>query len=379
VSIVSEVLFVRRMRALGAMLVAAMLVAGLGACGERQAPGPAAPATPAAIPVSVIEASPRRVPVAIDVVGQASGSREIEVRARVSGILERRLYEEGSAVRAGAELFQIDRRPFEITLDQARANLQQAQARRDQARREAQRLKPLADERAVSRKESDDAASLLEQSEAALALAEAQVRDATLNLSYTSVTAPIGGVSGRSLRSEGTLVSAGTDSALLTTVVQTDPVWVLFSVSQGEYEVIRAAGKLARVQLLKADGTPARASGRINFTASTVDARLSTVQLRGEFANADRQWLPGQFVRVRVLAGEQTAFLVPQSAVVQNELNRTVWVIDAAGKAASRVVKTGAWSGADWVVTGGLSTGDRVIIDNLMKLRSGTAVQPQSR
>jgi membrane fusion protein (multidrug efflux system) len=154
---------------------------------------------------------------------------------------------------------------------------------------------------------------------------------------------------------------------------------VLFSVTQSEYERIRSAGPRARVKALDAAGVPGAATGVINFSASTVDARLSTVQLRASFPNAQRQWLPGQFVRVRVLAGEQQAILVPQQAVSQGELNRSVWVVGAEGKATPRVVQTGVWAGANWVITGGLEPGDRVIIDNLIKLRPGVPVQPVSR
>ncbi len=364
----------------GLVIASACLLAGCGERGAGQgANGATQGAAPAPMPVTVLEARRESVPLTVDAVGQALGSREIEVRARVSGILEKRAYREGASVEAGAALFSIDRKPFEIVQAQARANLLQALARRDQARREAMRLKPLAEERAISRKEADDAQSLLDQYEAAVAQAEAQVKDAELNLSYTSVTAPISGITGRALRSEGTLVSAGGDSALLTTLVQVDPVWVLFSVSQAEYQRIRSAGGRASVKLLNAGGLPGPAVGTINFSASTVDARLSTVQLRATFPNPVGEWLPGQFVRVRVLAGEQQAFLVPQQAVSQGELNRSVWVVGPDDKAVSRVVQTGVWSGANWVITGGLEPGDRVIVDNLIKLRPGVPVQPVSR
>ncbi len=356
----------------GSAVTFSMLVAG---CGQSPSQGPAIAAPPPAVDVTVLAAHRQAIPVAIDAVAQAFGSREVEVRARVNGILEKRVYDEGTVVAAGAELYRIDRIPYEITLAQARANLLLVQARQVQARREAARLKSLADERAISRKEFDDASSALDQSEAVLAQVAAQVREAELNLSYTSVTAPISGVSGRSLRSEGTLVTASNDSALLTTIVQVNPIWVLFSVSQAEYEQIHAVGTRARVTLLRADGSSHATVGRVNFTASTVDPKLSTVQLRAEFANPSLQWLPGQFVRVRVLAGEQTVVLVPQQAVVQGELEKSVWVMSAEGKATPRVVKAGNWSGSQWAILAGLNDGDLVIVDNLIKLRPGTAVQ----
>jgi membrane fusion protein (multidrug efflux system) len=299
----------------------------------------------------------------------------VEVRARVSGIVQKRLYQEGDTVRADAQLFQIDRAPFEIALTQAKAALEQERAKNEQSRRESSRLKQLAAEKAISQKEYDDATSTLKQSEATLMSAEAKVREAELNLSYTAVSAPIGGVTGRAQRSEGSLVTAGTDSALLTTISQTDPIWVRFSFSETEYEQLRAAPKKAEVRLVRPDRSVLVANGRLNFTASTVDARLGTVQLRAEFANPGLALLPGQFVRAQVLAGERDAFLVPQTAVLQNDQGRFVWAAGAEGKAVAKPVETANWSGKDWVILKGLANGDKVIVDNLLRVRPGMAVQ----
>jgi membrane fusion protein (multidrug efflux system) len=343
----------------------------------KSAGGP--PGAGAPVSVTVLKMEPKQVPILIDTVGRTEGSREVEIRARVSGILQKQSYAEGNPVRAQAKLYQIDSAPFEIALAQVQAALAQERARNEQATREAARLQGLIAQRAISQREADDAATQLKLSNAALLSAETRVREAELNLSYTTVTAPISGVTGRTLRSEGSLVSAGTESSLLTTLTQTDPIWARFALSESEYALLRgAAGRRAEVRLSLPEGSaPARqqGKGRINFAASTVDARLGTVQLRAEFANPNLALLPGQFVRVQVVAGSKEAFLVPQTAVMQGEQGRFVWTVGAEGKAAPRPVQTANWIGADWVITGGLKPADTVIVDNLLRLRPGTPVQ----
>ncbi|MCW7539584.1 efflux RND transporter periplasmic adaptor subunit [Aquabacterium sp. A7-Y] len=350
----------------------------MSACGDKPqaeghggAPGGAMPA----MPVSVRNVKLQAVPVTLEAVGQAEGSKEVEVRARVSGLIERQLYQEGERVKAGAALYQIERAPFEIALQQARANLGQQNAQLEQARREAQRLKPLAEQQAVSQREYDDAATSVRLAEAAVAQAQAQVREAELNLSYTAVTAPITGISGRSQKSQGSLVTPGSDS-LLTSITQTDPIWVRFSFSEAEQSQLRGARK-AEVRLLDAGGKPVAAQGKLNFAGSTVDPRIGTVQLRAEFPNPGLDVLPGQFVRAQVVAGEQQAFLVPRAAVMQTDQGTLVWTVRD-GKAAPAPVEVAGWSGGDWVVRKGLKEGDQVILDNLMKLRPGAPVSPQA-
>ncbi len=329
--------------------------------------------TPPALAVSAMRMAPQRVPVALDTVGQAEGSREVEIRARVSGILEKRLYTEGTPVKAGQTLFVIDRAPYEIAAAQAQAALAQERARQEQAQREAERLKPLATSRAISRREYEEAVSTFKQSSAAIQGAEAKIAEAKLNLSYTNVSAPIGGIASRAIRSEGSLVSANTD--LLTTLTQVNPIWVRFSLAESDFERIRGKSKNIRVNILDRDGSVAAGKGKINFLGSTVDPKLGTVQLRAEFSNAGMQWLPGHFLKVQILAGEQEAFLVPQTAVTQTEQGHMVWLAED-GKAQPRIVKTANWVGSDWIVTDGLKSGDTVIVDNLMKLRAGAAVAP---
>jgi membrane fusion protein (multidrug efflux system) len=348
----------------------------LAACTRGDAQQKPAAAAPAAVTVNAIKVAPRAVPVEFESVGRTEGSREVQVRARVSGILEQQLYTEGDTVEAGAPLFRIERAPFEIELAQARAALAQERARAELAQQELERLKGLADRRAISRKEADQAASTLKQSAAAVQMSQARVRQAKLNLSYTSVAAPIGGISGRAQQSVGSLVSPNADSALLTTLTRADPIWVRFALSEAEYSRLRGnEGKTIEVKIELADGRRYPEAGRLNFASSSVDASLGTVQMRAEFANPSLQVLPGQYVKVRVVSGSQEAIVVPQTAIMQNEGGRFVWTVNAEGKAAPRQIKVGNWLGADWVVLEGLSAGDTVILDNLIRLRQGAAVQ----
>jgi membrane fusion protein (multidrug efflux system) len=327
----------------------------------------------------LVTVAPRSVPIRFDIVGQVEGSKQVEVRARVSGILVKQFYREGDPVRGGAPLFEIDRAPFEVALAQAQGQLAQATAQLQQGRREEARLKPLVADRAVSRKEYDDATSTLQFAQAAVQLADASVRQAQLNLSYTNVTAPVAGISGRAEHSIGTLISTDAAGSLLTTINQLTPIWVRFSLAEADLAKL-PGGHIARatapeVQLVLPDGSLYPTKGRLNFAATAIDTRLGTQQLRAEFDNPREQLLPGQFVTVRVAAGQRdNVFLVPQTAVVQTEKENLVFVVDGQGKAQARPVKTGDWIDADWVIISGLQAGDRVIVDNLLKVQPGTAV-----
>ncbi len=206
------------------------------------------------------------------------------------------------------------------------------------------------------------------------------MRQAELNLSYTDVTAPVSGVSGRAARSEGSLVSAGTDS-LLTTINQVDPIWVRFSLSESDLDKLPqrrlVRGAKTEVSLVLPDGTHYPDKGRLNFAATQIDPKLGTQQLRAEFDNPKVQLLPGQFVRVHLVAGmRDNVFLVPQTAVMEAEAGYMLFVMDKDNKAALRPVQLGDWIGSDWMVLGGLAAGDRVIVDNLLRLRPGVTVSP---
>lgn len=342
---------------------------------------------PAAMPppeVTAIAVEPQEIAVSREYVGQTEGSRDVEVRARVTGILLEREYREGTTVTPGAPLFRIDPAPFQAAVAQARAEVGSAVAREAQARREAERLKPLIAQRAVSQREYDDAMSNLEIARANLELARARLRAAELDLGYTRVTAPIGGISSRAVKSEGSLVVANGDS-LLTRVTQVDPIRVNFSLSENErLRIARetAAGRLVLpadgaldVEMLLADGTTYQHRGRVDFSDARFDTATGTLDLRAEFPNPEQQILPGQFVRVRVNGGVRpSAILVPQRSVLDGPQGKFVYVVKD-GKAEARPVQVGDWHGKQWVVQEGLDAGEAVIVDGVVKVRPGAPVR----
>ncbi|MBK7417053.1 MAG: efflux RND transporter periplasmic adaptor subunit [Dechloromonas sp.] len=348
-----------RRTALSLIIVASTL----SACSDSK---PAGPPPMGPMPVTVLEVQPQKIPTSIEIMAQTEGARETEVRARVGGILVKRLYQEGETVKAGQALFQIDRSSYEIALSEARA-------KSDQASREMKRLKSLIESKAISQKEYDDAASNN-------AIAQAALRQAELNLAWTTVTAPVAGTTGRAAKSEGNLVTVGSDS-LLTSIYQLNPMWVRFSLGESDLAKFpggRVSAKdVTGVQLVMANGTIYGKPGKLNFLATNIDTTLGTQALRAEFSNPDSQLLPGQFVRIRLLTGERDGvFLVPQSAVLQTEQGALVMLAGEGDKVTPRPVQAGEWLGKDWVILGGLKAGDKVIVDNLMKLRPGAPVAP---
>lgn len=326
---------------------------------------PAGPKGP--LPVSVIEAQPTNIPNVLEITAQAEGAKETEVRSRVNGILLKRLYEEGSPVEAGQPLFQIDPESFKITLEEA-------QARAKQTAREAARLKLLFSKQAVSRKEFDDATSLNE-------IAQATLKTAQLNLKWTTVTAPVSGISGRSLRSEGNLISNAGDAGLLTSIYQINPIWVRFGLSSSDTAQL-PGGRLdpkqrTRIELLLPNGRVYPEQGKLNFQSTFIDPKLGTQLMRAEFPNPNSEILPGQFLRIRVTTGmQENVFLVPQAAVVQSERGFMVWTVGPEGKVVPTPIKVGKWSGKNWIVLSGLKAGDRVVTDQLIKIRPDTVVKP---
>jgi membrane fusion protein (multidrug efflux system) len=329
-----------------------------------------------ALPVTVLEVNPTTVAITGEAVGQTEGAKEVEVRPRIGGILLKRKYNEGSAIKAGQSLFLIDPEPYKIALSQAKAQLDQSIARAEQAEREKKRLEGLIDSQSISQRDFDNATSDEAFSIAAVSQARANLKQAELNLSYTNVTAPVDGISGRFQFSEGALVSANT--SLLTTLVQINPIWVRFSFSDNE---LKALGGLlneknvGEVSLVLPDGSEYSKKGKINFAASQIDPTLGTQQLRATFENNEKQILPGQFVRVRVTSGKKDGvFLVPQLAVLNSDQGRFVFVVNEKNQANPRPVVTGEWKGQDWVILNGLKSGDKVIVNNLIKARPGMPV-----
>ena len=363
-----------------------LLAATLAACGKGQGEGPGGPGGMfgGPVPVAIVEAKAEAVPVLMEYTAQTAGSREVEVRARVTGILEKRNYVEGGPVKAGQSLFTIDPAPFQAALARADADVAAAQARLDQARRNAARLKPLVESKAVSQKEFDDAVSAESIAAADLLAAQARQREARLNLEYTRVESPISGMTSRALRSEGSLVS-GPD-VLLTTVTQTDPIHVIFGISDNEQLKLRqevAAGKLTlpkdgkfQVVVKLADGSEFKREGRMDFTDVRINPNTGTSEARAELPNPGGVLHAGQFVRVQLKGATRTAAVkLPQRAVLEGPQGKFVFVVGAENKAEIRPVQVAEWSGTDIVVTDGLKAGDKVIVDGVLKLGPGAPVQ----
>ncbi len=340
---------------------------------------PAEQPAPPPLTAAVMTAEVTPVPQQVKVSGQVDGTREVEVRARVTGILLTQSYREGEFVKAGELLFKIDPAPYEIALSLAKAQLAQEQARAEQATAEAKRQATLLSQNAASAKEAGDAQLLADSATAAKEVAAAKVKSAELDLSYCEVRAPIDGYAGRLLRSEGSLVTPGADG-LLTTLVQRDKVWVRFGISEQEFTRVfagdAAIANQAKVTVTLANGVKVNELGKINFVSAQVDPRLGTIQMRAEFDNATNTLIPGQFVRVDLMGQTiTTAVTVPASCLLQSSQGRFVYVLNAEGKAQMVPIQIAQIQGPDAVVSAGLKAGDRVIIDNIQKIRPGNPVQ----
>lgn len=338
---------------------------------------PEAPSVPPTPPkVSVLSVAPVRVRQAVLAPAVVEGVREVEVRARVTGILQTVDYREGARVRAGDVLFRIDPAPYEAAASLARAQLAQEAARASQAVAEAARQDKLHAQKAASEKDRLDAASARDAALAARDAAAARLRLAELDLGYCEVRSPVDGVAGRRLRTEGTLVNPAGPDGLLTTVVSSDQVWVRFGIPEADHARLfggNAAGASgAEVRLTLADGSEHPVGGQVDFSSPEVDARFGNVQLRARFDNAKGGLMAGQFVRARVTGRPVEGFLVPQTALIQTPQGRAVFVLGAGDVVEARIVRLGDVQGADVAVLSGLKAGDRVVLDQLQKLRAGS-------
>lgn len=362
-----------------ALTLAGLVLAGCGGSGEGQDPGAFPPPQ-----VTVVTVAPRTVAVPYELTGRVEGSREVEVRGRVAGILLKRTYDEGRPVKQGQTLFLIDPAPYKAEAQAAEASLAEQKALRSRAERDVARIEPLLAARAASRKDYDNAVSDVEQARAAQQSAEARLVQAKLNLAYTNVAAPISGLSSRAERSEGSLVTPG-ENSLLTRISQVEPIWVRFSLPDQTQLALRK-GIAARtmtspdsdrleVELVLADGTVHPERGKVNFADSLIDTATGSVDRRAELPNARGTLVPGQFVRVRLLGIERPdAILVPQRAVQQGQQGKYVFVVGGDGNAEARPVQVGDWVGQDWVIESGLKAGERVIVDGTVKVRPGAPV-----
>ena len=366
----------------GAATVAA-LAAFLSACGAAESQ----PHNGQGMPppeVTAVTVARRDLPVDFEYVGQTAGAREVEIRARVTGILLARNYREGAAIAAGQSLFTIDPAPFEAARARAEADVASALARLEQAQRNVARFKPLREANAISQKDYDDALSAEAIAEADLKGARARLTEAKLNLGYTRVESPIDGIAGRALRSEGNYVTG--PSVLLTTVSQIHPIHVLFGISDDERLKLNREQQAGRLVLPKngqfevtvklAENSVYARTGRLTFTDVRISGQTGTSEARAELPNPDGLLHPGQFVRV-VLTGARRpgAMLVPQRAVLEGPQGKFVYVVNAESKAEPRPVEVGDWHGDSWIVTAGVKPGERVIVDGVMKIGPGAPVR----
>ena len=338
-----------------------------------------------AIPeVSVMVTEPRDIPISPVFVGKTASSRRIEIRSRVEGFLERRLYKEGTMVKEGDVLFQMDRKPFEAQLGAATAELAQQQARLTNAEANLARVKPLAEQNAVAQKELDDAIGMYRSSAASVEAANAKVMQAELDLGYTDIYTPVTGVSSFARKREGSYIGLGED-ALLTYVAQIQPMWVEFSVSENQLFKSRAdrssglvkapKGKEYEVEIEMADQSIYPYRGKITFADASLSEETGTFLIRAEIPNPEKMLRPGQFVRARLHGGlRPQAILVPQRAVQQAAQGSFVWVIEE-GKTKFQPVKTGPWHGDDWFIEAGLEGGEQVVVDGALTIRPGIEVK----
>ncbi|MDQ2639953.1 MAG: efflux RND transporter periplasmic adaptor subunit [Pseudomonadota bacterium] len=363
----------------GLLLLASLLAA----CGSNAPPPPAAMAPE----VAVITLAPRQVELSTVLPGRTSAYRVAEVRPQVDGIVLRRLFTEGAEVRAGEPLYEIDSAPYRAALLRAEAALASAEAQLQAARLLAGRYAPLQERGVVSKQEYDNAVATDKSAEAAVASAKAALETARIDLAYTQVRAPISGRIGRSVVSEGALVTRNQQQPLAT-VAQLDPIYV--DVTQSSAELLRLqrefdAGRLqregkqkARVMLQLEDGTGYAQSGTLQFSEVMVEAGTGSVLLRAVFPNPARTLLPGMFVRATLPQGSSSqALVVPQAGVSRNARGEpTVLVVDAENKLSERVIQVSRAVGSDWLVDGGLDAGERVVVDGLQRVRAGITVTP---
>ena len=361
-------------------LLAATAALLLSACGKEQGGPPPPPE------VSVITLKPRAVEITDQLPGRTTAFRVAEVRPQVTGVVQKRLFAEGTEVKAGAQLFQIDAGSYRAALSSAEAALKRAEAQAVTAKLLAERYAPLIAANAVSKQENDEAIAASARAEADVASARAAVDAARINVVYTQVLSPISGQIGRTLVTEGALVTSG-QQAPLATVQQLDPIYV--DITQSSTEMLRLQRQLANGELVKDDNNLAEVSltledgsvyperGRLKVSEASVDPSTGSVLLRAVFPNPRRELLPGMFVRAQLTQGTRAAALmVPQRGVAHNPRGEaTVLIVDKDEKVAERVVTADRAIDDEWLITAGLAAGDRVIVDGLQKAKPGSPVK----
>ena len=376
-----------RARGLGLTVLATALL--LAACGAKEG-APAGGGGGRSMPpaeVGVLVVAPQSVALQTELPGRVSPVRVAQVRARVNGVVLKRLFQEGSEVKAGQTLYRIDAAIYQAAVDSAQAALGKAQANLTQTAAQAERYKPLVEANAVSKQEYINVVAANQQAEADLASAKASVQSARINLDYATVRAPISGRIGQSLVTEGALVSQ-TEATQLAVIQQTNTVYVNFTQSTSDVLRLRkalaarqlrdAGNGAAAVRIVLEDGSELPRTGKLLFTDLTVDATSGQITLRAEVPNADGLLLPGQYVRVRLSQAELPAgILLPQQAVTRSNTGDSVLVVGADGKPMPRQVKIGSNQNGNWVVLSGLQAGEQVIVEGFQKMMvPGAPVKP---
>ncbi len=374
-------------RACRAACIAVPVALALAACGAKTDQAPATPGgRPPPTEVGVVTVSPRTVGVVTELPGRLEASRVAQVRARVAGILQKRLFREGSDVTADQLLFEIDSAPYRASAASAEAALARAQANLTQAAAQAERFKPLLEANAISKQDYVNAVAAQKQAEADVAAGKAAVQTAQINLGYASVTSPIAGRIGRTLVTEGALVGQG-EATQLALVQQINPMYVNFTQSTAEVLRLRKAvesGKLKRaaaadsasVRVVLEDGTEYARTGKLLFADLTVDPTSGQIMLRAELPNPEGTLLPGMYVRVRLQQAQANEVIeLPQQAVTRSGTGDTVMVVSAEGKVAPRAIKVGSAKDGQWIVLEGLKAGEQVMVDGFQKLRGDAPVK----
>ena len=383
-----------RTRRTAAGVLTLSLVVLMAACGQKDdnapaaaGPGKGAGGGPPPAEVGVITAQPKSVGLVTELPGRLEASRVAQVRARAAGILQKRLFVEGSDVKAGQQLFKIDPTSLQSVVAGAQASLARAQASVTQAAAQAERYKPLLEANAISKQDYVNAVAAQKTAEADAALARANLQTGQINLGYASVTAPISGRIGRALVTEGALVGQG-EATQLAVIQQINPMYVNFTQSTTEVLNLRraiASGKFKRsggsdageVTIVLEDGSVYPQKGKLLFSDLTVDPTSGQITLRAEIANPVGLLLPGMYVRVRIEQAETpNGIVVPQQAVQRGSTGDSVMVVGTDGTVATRPVKVGAAQGGDWVILDGLKTGETVMVDGFQKLRGTAPVKP---
>jgi membrane fusion protein (multidrug efflux system) len=375
-----------RAQSAGIALMLAAMAPLLAGCDE---PNVAAAAQPTEPDVSIVTVKPQARAMVRELPGRITPTRVSEVRPRVSGIVVQRLFNQGSEVKAGDTLYKIDPRPFEVEVQSTEAALARAKATLEQATQHANRIATLTSQRAAPEAKNEEAIASLRQAEADLAGRKADVARAKLNLDYATIRAPIDGIVGAALVSEGALVVQN-ETASLATIQQLDPIYADFTQSVTELNHLRRAlesGELDRisqdamkVRLVLDDGALYPLAGKLLFSDAKVDAHTGQVTLRGEFPNPKRELLPGMYVRVQIEQGiDSDAIAVPQQAIQRNVGGGSeVFVVKDDNLVAVQPVRTGSIQDGQWFVTEGLKAGDRVVVEGFQKFAAGDKVRPQA-